>query len=97
VEGIDAIVNKRNWIKQWSSADFGLKMTASACIHGIFFISLDLVLNWLKNKFRGSFTHELIEIIEKMIADQVSTPSPSNNGNNRCFTNIYSNKTGIVS
>lgn len=70
VEGIDAIVNKRNWIKQWSSADFGMKMTASACIHGIFFLSLDLVLNWLKNKFRGSFTHELIEVIEKMIADQ---------------------------
>lgn len=70
VEGFDAVVNKRNWIKQWSKAEFGMKMTASACIHGIFFISLDLVLNWLKNKFRGSFTHEIIEVLERIIADQ---------------------------
>lgn len=71
VEGFDAVVNKRNWIAQWKKADFGVRMAASACIHGIFFISLDLVNNWLKTKLRTSFTHELVEVIEKMIADQV--------------------------
>lgn len=46
-------------------------MAASACIHGIFFISLDLINVWLKSKLRASCSHEIVEVIEKMIADQV--------------------------
>lgn len=72
VEGFDAVTNKRIWIEQWEKADFGVKMAASACIHGIFFMSLDLVQAWIKNKLRASFTHEFNEVIEKMIADQVN-------------------------
>lgn len=71
VEGNDAVIVKRNWINHWKKADFGLKMVASACIHGIFFISLDIVHALIKSKLRVSSSHELIVVIEKMIADQV--------------------------
>lgn len=71
VEGFDAVHNKRNWIKQWDKADFGVKMAASACIHGIFFISLDIINTWLKTKLRASSSHEMIEVLQNMIADQV--------------------------
>lgn len=46
-------------------------MVVSACIHGLFFISLQLVLDWMKEKLRGQ-THEIVNIIQNIIADQVS-------------------------
>lgn len=72
VEEYDAVINKRNWISTWSKASFGDKILASACIHGLFFISLDLLCEWLKIKTKVALSHELVDIIGKMIIDQVN-------------------------
>lgn len=69
-------INAKNSKARIIKINVKLTTAKKTFIHGIFFLLLDLVLNWLKNKFRGSFTHELIKVIEKMIADQVSTPVP---------------------
>lgn len=70
VENFDAVSSKREWVNQWKHASFGDQLLASACLHGLFFTSLDLVHMWLKNKTRSIFSHEIVDIMEKMIIDQ---------------------------
>jgi len=40
-------------------------------MHGLMFSSLELFTNWLKIRLGQRFKHELIEILDKMIIDQV--------------------------
>jgi len=42
-------------------------------LHGLFFSAIDLTANWLKNRHRNNNgSHELVEILEKILRDQVS-------------------------
>lgn len=72
VENFDAVSNKRKWISQWTTSSFGEQLIASACLHGLLFSSLELVHSWLRNRNKASSSHELTDILEKMIFEQVS-------------------------
>jgi ribonucleoside-diphosphate reductase beta chain len=71
VENYDSVSNKRAWINQWKHAPFGEQLMASACMHGLMFSSLEMTRDWLKIRTRNLFNHELVEILDKMIFDQV--------------------------
>ena len=71
VEIYDSVVNKRNWISQWKKSPFNEQLLASACMHGLMFISLEMTRDWLKFRTRNSFNHELIDFFDRMIYDQV--------------------------
>ena len=66
--------NKRNWIKKYSSNNYSFadKLVASVCLHGLFFTTVNLVQQWLKERAATiSYNHEFIEIIDKMTIDEV--------------------------
>ena len=71
VENFDAVTNKRDWIEKWKTSSFGEQLVASSCLHGLMFCSLDIVHNWLTVKTRSILSHEIIDIFERMILDQV--------------------------
>jgi hypothetical protein len=72
VENYASVGEKREWIKQWKFMPFTEQLLAASCLHGLLFSSLQVIVHWLKNRGRKQFDHELIEIFEKMIHDQVS-------------------------
>ena len=63
--------DKREWVSEWTHRGFGEQLMASACLHGLLFSSRELVHSWLKSRTRNLFNHELVEILERMIVDQV--------------------------
>jgi ribonucleotide reductase beta subunit family protein with ferritin-like domain len=74
-------INKRNWVKKWSeqSVSFADKLVASVCMHGLFFSTINLIQQWLKERSGSgflttatSYNHEFIEIIDKMVIDEVN-------------------------
>lgn len=73
----ESVKNKRSWAKEWSSNElnFSLKLVASACMHGLFFCTINLLQQWFKSRAVGdsnaSYNHEIIDIVDKMIIDQV--------------------------
>ena len=64
----DSLEEKRDWIGRWKKADLGVKLSASACVNGLFFLSVDVIISWMK---RRRICAELRQIFEKIIADQV--------------------------
>ena len=70
VEEYEAVAAKREWIARWQNRSLADQLVASACLHGLLFSSIELVNDWLKNRARASFTHELNEILDKMTIDQ---------------------------
>lgn len=72
MESFDAVTKKREWISKWSTKSFAEQIMASSCLHGLFFSAIELVNDWLKVKTIASSSHELIDIFERMILDQVS-------------------------
>jgi len=70
VEEYEAVAAKREWIAGWQNRSLADQLVASACLHGLLFSSIELVNDWLKNRARASFTHELNEILDKMTIDQ---------------------------
>ena len=71
---------KRNWVKKWSEngVSFADKLVASVCMHGLFFCTINLIQQWLKERAGAgsastatSYNHEFIDIIDKMIIDEV--------------------------
>ena len=72
MENWDAVVNKREWLAMWTRKSFAEQLIGAACLHGLMFTSLNLVHSWLQNKMRASMGHELVDILEKMIHDQVN-------------------------
>lgn len=70
VEAYEPVQNKRNWISSWSNCSFGEQLLASACLHGLFFVSIELIQNWLQTRTRKSNSHELIDMFERLRIDQ---------------------------
>lgn len=70
VEGYDSLIEKRQWISQWKHRHFTEQLMAAACLHGLFFGSIELTSNWLKSKGRHMAGHELVEILEKIKYEQ---------------------------
>lgn len=71
IENLETVKSKRNLITEWSSLEFNEKLVASACLHGLFFTSVNLVQDWLKlRSTKTPMSHEFIEMIERMNIDQ---------------------------
>lgn len=71
VENYDSLANKRNWILQWKNSHFIDQLIAASCLHGLFFSAIELTVNWLQERSRHvSGTHELVEVLQKILYDQ---------------------------
>jgi len=71
VENYDSVLQKRAWITQWKYLSFSEQLMGAICLHGLFFSAINLTANWLKNRHRNnSGSHELVEILEKILYDQ---------------------------
>jgi len=70
VESYESVAAKRSWLAQWKNSTFAEQLLAATCLHGLFFSGLELTVSWLKNRTRNQFSHELVEILERMIYDQ---------------------------
>jgi ribonucleotide reductase beta subunit family protein with ferritin-like domain len=70
VESLNAVIKKREWIKNWIKAEFHQQLLASACVNGLFFMILDIIKLWLSNRTKGLPNNELLETIEKILIDK---------------------------
>lgn len=71
VENYDSLADKRKWILQWKDSHFIEQLIAATCLHGLFFSAIELTVNWLQERSRHiSGTHELVEVLQKILYDQ---------------------------
>lgn len=70
VESLDAVIKKRKWVLMSQNMSFADQLLASACMHGLFFSTIDLVQTWFQSCPKKSNNHELIDIFNRMMIDQ---------------------------
>lgn len=71
VESNYSVINVRNWLKLWmrDSASFANQLVVSACLHGILFTSLDVVINWLEERIEKQKAQKIDKELHDMFVN----------------------------
>lgn len=71
VESNYSVMNVRNWLKLWmsDSASFANQLVVSACLHGILFTSLDVVINWLEERIEKQKAQKIDKELHDMFVN----------------------------